>query len=141
MTAILSCTSVDACVPSTSFLICHPRFPLQCARTRFNNMKYVHTAFVLAIAAYLMFTVGCGGNSSSSNQTSTFGSGSVSSTPTPTPTPTPSSTPATGPNTMTINVNSGPGGNYANGIFASVTVCIHGTSTCQTIPNILVDTG
>jgi hypothetical protein len=38
-------------------------------------------------------------------------------------------------------VNAGPNGNYANGAFASVTVCVPGTSNCQTIDGILVDTG
>jgi hypothetical protein len=46
-----------------------------------------------------------------------------------------------GQNVAPIAVNSGVEGNYANGAFVSVTVCIPGSSTCQTIPNILVDTG
>jgi hypothetical protein len=32
-------------------------------------------------------------------------------------------------------------GNYYNGIFTTVTVCEPGTTTCATIPNVLVDTG
>lgn len=32
-------------------------------------------------------------------------------------------------------------GNYVNGAFTSVTICTPGTSSCQTINNILVDTG
>lgn len=43
-----------------------------------------------------------------------------------------------------IEVNTGPpasGVSYANGAFVSVTVCVPGTSTCQTIPYVLVDTG
>jgi hypothetical protein len=44
-------------------------------------------------------------------------------------------------NVQALNVNLGPESNYANGIFTSVTVCIHGTSTCQTIDDVLVDTG
>lgn len=35
----------------------------------------------------------------------------------------------------------GQAGGYANGIWTSVTVCVPGTSNCQTIPNVLVDTG
>ncbi|HJT69147.1 MAG TPA: DUF3443 family protein [Terriglobales bacterium] len=38
-------------------------------------------------------------------------------------------------------VNSGPTGNYANGLFTTVTICVPGTSTCQSIGGILVDTG
>jgi len=38
-------------------------------------------------------------------------------------------------------VNLGPEGNYVNGLFTSVTLCIPGTSSCQTVNDILVDTG
>ncbi len=44
-------------------------------------------------------------------------------------------------NVDTITVNSGPAGNYANGVFTSVTVCVPSSSNCQTIDGILVDTG
>jgi hypothetical protein len=44
-------------------------------------------------------------------------------------------------NVQTITVNSGPAGNYANGVFTSVMVCVPSTSNCQTIDGILVDTG
>ena len=48
---------------------------------------------------------------------------------------------APGQNVAPIVVNSGPVNAYANGAFASVTVCVPGTSTCQTIDGVLVDTG
>jgi Protein of unknown function (DUF3443) len=44
-------------------------------------------------------------------------------------------------NFQTIVVNAGPANNYFNGAFTSVTVCQTGTSTCQTIDGVLVDTG
>lgn len=50
-------------------------------------------------------------------------------------------------NTAAVNVNFGPDGNtgagtsYYNGIYTTVTVCEPGTTTCQSIDNILVDTG
>ena len=44
-------------------------------------------------------------------------------------------------NIQPVVVSSGPTGNYANGLFTSVTVCAPGTSTCQNINNVLVDTG
>ena len=44
-------------------------------------------------------------------------------------------------NVLPIVVDLGPTGNYANGAFATVTVCTPGTSTCQTIDHVLVDTG
>lgn len=76
----------------------------------------------VAACGALLFASGCGGSSGSST--------------TPTPTPTPS-----GSNVLAITVNAGPAGNYANGAFTSVTVCTPGTSTCQTIDGVLVDTG
>jgi hypothetical protein len=44
-------------------------------------------------------------------------------------------------NVQSISVNSGIEGNYANGIFTSVTVCMPSSSNCQTIGDVLVDTG
>jgi hypothetical protein len=44
-------------------------------------------------------------------------------------------------NSLPIVVDAGPAGNYVNGAFANVTVCPPGTSTCQTIDHVLVDTG
>ncbi len=50
----------------------------------------------------------------------------------------------TATNVLPIAVNGGLLGNnpiYVNGPFASVQICVPGTSTCQTIDNVLVDTG
>ena len=44
-------------------------------------------------------------------------------------------------NSLPIVVDPGPTGSYANGSFATVTVCPPGTSACQTIDHVLVDTG
>jgi hypothetical protein len=66
--------------------------------------------------------VGCGGGSSSNSSThSTIAS--------------------TGSNVAAITVDGGPVGNYVDAAFTSVTLCVPGTSTCQTIDGILVDTG
>lgn len=46
-----------------------------------------------------------------------------------------------GPNVAQLTVNGGPIGGYVNGAFTSVQVCVPGTSNCQTISGILVDTG
>jgi len=70
----------------------------------------------------LLSMVACGGSSSSS------GSGS-------------SSPPPPVNNTQAIEVNLGPANDYPNGLFTSVTICVPGTSNCQTIPDVLVDTG
>jgi hypothetical protein len=52
-----------------------------------------------------------------------------------------STTPALPINTQSIVVDAGPANNYYNGAFTSVTLCVSGTSTCQTIADMLVDTG
>ena len=44
-------------------------------------------------------------------------------------------------NVLPIVVDPGPANNYTNGAFVTVTVCTPGTSTCQTIDHVLVDTG
>lgn len=74
---------------------------------------------MLAVSGALWSAAGCGGSSGSHVNTIT----------------------SSGSNVQAITVNSGPNGNYANGAFTSVTVCAPGTSTCQTIDGILVDTG
>src|SRR5271166_988155 len=49
--------------------------------------------------------------------------------------------PPAGKNIQPITVDGGPLGNYTNAAFVSVQVCVPGTSTCQTIDHVLVDTG
>lgn len=44
-------------------------------------------------------------------------------------------------NSVPVVSNLGINNDYADGVFTSVTVCAPGTSNCQTIDNILVDTG
>ena len=84
------------------------------------NLTGLNRIMGVAACGALLFAVACGGSSGSS------------ATPTPTP---------TGSNVQAITVDAGPAGNYANGAFISVTVCVPGTSTCQTIDGVLVDTG
>jgi hypothetical protein len=46
------------------------------------------------------------------------------------------------PNNVTpIKVDLGLNGNYVNGAFASITICLPGTDNCQVIDHLLVDTG
>jgi hypothetical protein len=66
------------------------------------------------------------------------GGGGGSSSPSPSVSTPP---PAAASNVQPVSVNLGPEGNYVNGLFTSVTLCIPGTSSCQTVNNILVDTG
>lgn len=44
-------------------------------------------------------------------------------------------------NSQPVVSNLGIEGNYADGLFTNVIVCVPGTSNCQTIDNVLVDTG
>jgi hypothetical protein len=48
--------------------------------------------------------------------------------------------PPTGTNVAPLIVDAGPGGTAVNLPFVSVTICVPGTSTCQTIDHVLVDT-
>jgi len=77
---------------------------------------------LLLASVSLMIFAGCGGSSNKSSN----------------PNPTPFS------NTAAVTVGFGalgPSGGYINGLFASITLCVPGSNTCQTIPNVLVDTG
>ncbi len=44
-------------------------------------------------------------------------------------------------NVQPVQVDLGPARDYVNGLFTSVTICVPGTSTCQTIDDVLVDSG
>ena len=76
----------------------------------------------------LILVAGCNGSTTSSTPTAT-----------PAPAPTPVPTPADA-NFLSMAVNSQPYG-YANLPTASITVCQPGTSNCQTINGVLIDTG
>jgi hypothetical protein len=83
----------------------------------------------LGLAGALAAGVGCGGGSSSSS-TTTGGGGNAGGGG------------GTTNNVQAIVVNTGPTGNYIDGAFTTVTVCVPGSITnCQTISGVLVDTG
>lgn len=84
-----------------------------------STRRYTKLVLPSLLAAIALALAGCGGSSGSS---STISGTTVN-------------------NTQPIEVNLGPTNDYANGLFTSVTVCAPGTSNCQTIPNVLVDTG
>ena len=82
---------------------------------------------IWALTALLIGGMGCGGGSGNSN--GGFGGGGGGG-----------GTPS-GNNVQPISVNLGPLNDYANGVFTSVTICAPGTTNCQTISDVLVDTG
>ena len=90
---------------------------------------------VVRFAAVLVLTAlaaACGGSSTSPTGTTGAGGSTGGS----------GSTPTTVNNVLPLVVSGGPTGNYLNGLFASVTLCVPGSTTnCQTIDNLLVDTG
>jgi hypothetical protein len=77
------------------------------------------------IVLYAGLFAGCKGDGTPGGSSATSGSGTTTS----------------GQNVASIQVNAGPNGNSANVAFVSVTVCVPGTTNCQTINNIDVDTG
>lgn len=92
-------------------------------------------ANLLAALAVTLCVVGCGGGTSSLGGFNGSGTpGGVGTNP-------------TGPNVQSVTVDSGPpsvaNGNSpaVNTVYTSVTICVPGTNTCQTIDHIQVDTG
>jgi Protein of unknown function (DUF3443) len=80
----------------------------------------------IALFASLILATGCGGGGGSSNNGGNNGGGGGG---------------GAVANSVPIVVNAGPTNQAVDTAFVSVTVCTPGTSTCQTIPNIAVDTG
>jgi hypothetical protein len=88
----------------------------------------------LALVGTLWMAAACGSGSSSSS--SAASSSGMSSAPAGTGGPGGNTIADPAPNVAALTVNTGP-----NFLFTTVTVCAPGTSTCATIPNVLVDTG
>ena len=84
-----------------------------------KNSMTLTLGLLLTVLAGMLVMASCGGSSSSS---------------------TTSTTPATN-NSTALVVNSGPANNYINGVYTTVTICAPGSSNCQTVDNVLVDTG
>ena len=81
-------------------------------------MRFADRPRLLAAISATLILVSCGGSDGSNDQRLTSRS-----------------------NSQPIFVNGGPEGNYANGLFTTVTICVPGTSTCQKVNDVLVDTG
>ena len=81
-------------------------------------------AMKLALSIFLSLTAAaCGGGGG--------GGGGTTTTPPPTTTN----------NTVSVIVDAGPSNQSVNTLFASVTICVPGSTNCQTIDHIQVDTG
>jgi uncharacterized protein DUF3443 len=85
--------------------------------------RYSRNLRLAALAGLVSVAAGCGGGAAHNSSTTS------------------APVVASGSNVQPISVNSGPAHNYANGVFTSVTVCVPGSSNCQTIDDVLVDTG
>ncbi|HUA32577.1 MAG TPA: DUF3443 domain-containing protein [Candidatus Binataceae bacterium] len=86
-------------------------------------------SWLIAIPLMIGLLAACGG-----------GGGGGGFVPIHSPTATPTPAPPAG-NVQSMSVDLGPNGNLVNGAFTSVTVCVPNTANCQTIPNVLLDTG
>jgi len=95
--------------------------------------------WALVLTAGLLVLLGCDGGSSSNDGSSPNGGSAPSSGSAPSGGS--ASAFITGPNAQPITVNTAFPEALINTLLTSVTLCVPGTTTCQTIPNILVDTG
>jgi|SRR5579872_210327 len=89
--------------------------------------KALRIALLLSLMALTLMTAACN-------------TASTSNPPPPPPPPKPPVTPSA-PNELPIIVSAGPGSNPFNRPYVSVTICVPGTSNCQTIDDVEVDTG
>src|ERR1700688_3699777 len=96
----------------------------------------------LAVLSLSLFLAACGGGDSGSSSVSSSGSSSGGSSGSGGSTNTPNAQPIAATASNTVPITIGPGAqNFVNIPNVSVTVCAPGTSTCQTIDNIQLDTG
>jgi len=95
--------------------------------TRFRSARLANSLLLPALSCTLLFS-GCGGGAPTSTTTS-GGSGSGGSG-------------ASGANVVSVAVNAGPSNFGVDLLYASVTICVPGSTTqCQTIDGLQVDTG
>lgn len=101
-----------------------------------NSAFFLRAAGSAAILGLLSFAVACGGSSNNTLSSGGGGGGNNNQV-----------IAGPGPNVTTLTVDAGPasfvalGNAYLNGAFVTVNVCVPGTTTCQSIDHVLVDTG
>ena len=95
--------------------------------SRSAGARLAHSLLLAALTSAFLFS-GCGGGTSTTSTTS-GGSGSGGSG-------------ASGSNVVSVAINAGPASNGTDLLYASVTICVPGSTTqCQTIDGLQVDTG
>jgi hypothetical protein len=92
-----------------------------------KNDVCVRLAGAVAALGVLAFALACGGSGSGTSKSTGGNNNQVIASP--------------GPNVVTLTSDSGPTGTFTNGSFVTATICVPGTSTCQPIDHLLVDTG
>lgn len=103
--------------------------------------RWLHPLRFLSIAVLVSLIAACGGGGGGGSGTSSSStSGNGGSSPPPSATPSQQPIAATAANTVPVTVNSGLTGSLPNIPTVSVTVCQAGTSNCQTVNNVQVDT-
>jgi len=111
--------------------VCHSASTPADSSRAMRRLNITNHLTICTLFATLLICAGCNMNA---NGTGNNGSA-------PPPPPPPPQTP-TAPNELPIVVSAGTGSSPdMNRPLASVTICVPGTSTCQTINNVLVDTG
>ncbi len=97
----------------------------------------------VAMFGALSITLACGGGSGGSGGGTGGGGGAIPGCTTGTgASASGNAIAASAANVAAITVDGGlPNNPYVNGVFTSVTVCVPGSTTCQTIDHVLVDTG
>ncbi len=98
--------------------------------------RFLSGAALVGLVSLVAACGGGGGGGSSSNSSSGGGGGGSSAVPSPTQQP----TAATAANTVGVVVNRGLTGTLPNIPTVSVKICVAGTSTCETVDNVQVDT-
>ena len=98
----------------------------------------------VVLVGALSLTLGCGGSSSSSSGGGSAGDAIAGCSNGTSPSPSGNTIAASAENVATITVDGGLPSlpvTYVNGIFTTVKVCVPGTTNCQSIDHVLVDTG
>lgn len=105
-----------------------------------KKFKWMLLASVVAFGLAACGGGGGGGGDTSTPATNPSNGGTTSTTSNTTPPPPPQPTPSTTANQVPI-VAGGQNFNMVNRLYVSVTVCAPGTTTCETIPDVIVDSG